>query len=147
MRIAGWIAAAFVALGIIVYGSFAIYEGSWSLASHNLKHSLALQQQNANGQASIAANGWNYQTMLGQQIVNGIDNVYHDTTSIAAYLKSGDTSDATAVTGQRAYDAGQVCYDASQVNSALPLENPNTAWINQNCDGGTLKPSSVYYSN
>lgn len=145
MKLFGYIAATIVSLGVIVYGSFAIYEGSWNLAKHNLAHSLQLQQQNANGQASIAANGWNYQTMLGQEIVKGIDNVHHDTSSIDQFKQQGNSVEVTDVTGQRAYDAGEVCYLASQVNSALPKEDPNTIWINANCDGGTLKPSSVYY--
>lgn len=144
-KVIAFIAGAVVLVGVIVYGSFAIYEGSWSLASHNLSHSLQLQQQNANGQASIVQNGWNYQTTLGQQIVSGITGVYHDTTSIDQYKAAGDTTSATNEINQRAYDAGQVCYLVSQVNSALPKENPDTTWADTNCSGGTLKPSSIYY--
>jgi hypothetical protein len=145
MRVLAWIIGVTLLLFVIVYGSFALYEGSWSLQKHNLSHSLQLQQQNANGQASIVANGWNYQTTLGQEIVAGISAVQHDTTSIDAYKQSGNTTEVTDETGQRAYDAGQVCYYASQVNSALPRENPDTTWVNDNCSGGTLKVTSIYY--
>lgn len=145
MRVAGWIAAAVLIVVFTVYGSFALYEGSWSLASHNLNHSLELQKQNANGQAQNAATGWNFQTMLGRQIVAGIDNVQHDTTSIDEFKQAGNTQSATDETGQRAYDAGNVCDLATQVNGSLPQASPNTAWINTNCSGGVLKISSIYY--
>lgn len=144
-RIAGWFAVAVIALAVIVYGSFALYEGSWSLASHNLNHSLQLQRQNANGQAQNAQAGWNYQTMLGQQIVQGIDDVNHDTTSLDQYQAAGNSTMVTDEKGQRAYDAGQVCYKVSQVNGVLPKEDPNTHWVDINCSGGVLSPSSVYY--
>lgn len=144
-RIAGIIAAIVFVLAVVVYGSFAIYEGSWSLTAHNVKHGLEIQQQVANGQASIAANGWNYQSMLGQKIVTGIDAVNHDTTSIDQFRAAGDTVSVTDEMGQRASDAGQVCYDASQVNGVLPHGDPNTDWINKNCSGGVLSTSSIYY--
>jgi hypothetical protein len=147
MRVFGAAAAVIVAIALVVYGSFAIYEGSWSLASHNLNHSLELQRQNANGQAQNAQAGWNYQTMLGQQIVSGIDNVQHDTTSIDQYKQAGNTVSAADETNQRAYDAGQVCGLVTQVNGVLPKESPNTKWVDANCSDGVLKPSSIYYVN
>src|SRR5258708_32326065 len=88
-RIFAWVGGVVLAVGLLVYGSFALYEGSWSLASHNLSHSLQLQRQNANGQAQNAQAGWNYQTTLGQRIVTDIDAVNHDTTSIDEYTVAG----------------------------------------------------------
>lgn len=145
-NVAAGITAILVAIGILVYGSFALYEGSWSLAKHNTQHSLEIQQQVANGQASIAANGWNYQSMLGSEITNGIDAVDHDTTDIASAKAQGLTSYADSLIAQRSFDASKVCDQASQINGTLPPGMFQTTWINTNCDGGNLKPSSVYYA-
>src|ERR1700748_3516110 len=102
MRVGGWVAAAIVLVVVLVYGSFAIYEGSWSLTAHNTAHSLQIQRQIANGQAQNAQDGWNYQTTLGQRIVQGIDDVQHDTTSIDQYKQSGNAQSAADEIGQRA---------------------------------------------
>jgi len=146
-RIFAWVVGVVVVVGLLVYGSFALYEGSWSLASHNLSHSLQLQRQNANGQAQNAQAGWNYQTTLGQRIVTDIDAVNHDTTSIDEYTAAGGAANlqtAADEKNQRQTDAGEVCALAIQVNAVLPPSS-NTTWIHTNCDAGNLKPSSVYY--
>jgi hypothetical protein len=146
-RIIAGIVGIVVFVAVVVYGSFALYEGSWSLASHNLNHSLQLQRQNANGQAQNNQAGWSYQTTLGERIVTDINAVNHDTTSIDQYTAAGGATNlqtAADEKNQRQTDAGEVCALAVQVNAALPPSS-NTTWIRTNCDAGNLKPSSVYY--
>jgi len=128
-----------------VYGIFAIYEGSWSLTAHNVQHSLQVQQQQANGQASIAANGWNYQTMLGEQITKGIDDVTTVTTQISSAQSQGLTTYASQLRAQREADGNTVCQEAAEVNGSLPQGAFQTTWIRQNCANGSVSPSSKYY--
>lgn len=144
-KIIAGVIASFMAAAIVVYGCFAIYEGSWSLASHNLNHSLQLQQQNANGQAKIAVSGWNYQSALGQRISTGIQSVTTDTTNISQYVAAGDTTDASNMKNQRMSDVNIVCTQAMQINGTLPPGQFDTTWINANCQNGSVNPSSAFY--
>lgn len=138
------VSAAFI-VAVIVWGSFALYEGSWDLAKHNVQHSLQIQQQQANGQASIAANGWNYQTMLGQEITKGIQNVTDDSTSI---IQAGNNPNVVSqLKSQREADANTVCDEATQINGSLPQGQYQTKWIAANCQDGNVKTTSPYYYN
>jgi len=144
-RVIAWVAGIVAAVALVVYGSFAIYEGSWSLAAHNTQHQLQIQQQQANGQASIAANGWSFQTMLGQQITTGISNVTTVTTEIASAQAQGMTAYANQLMAQREADGNDVCQKATEVNGSLPQGASQTKWIEANCSNGSISPSSKYY--
>jgi hypothetical protein len=152
MRIVGYVVGTILVITVAVWGSFALYEGSWDLTAHNTQHQLEIQQQQVNGQASIAATSWSYKTMVGQQIISGIDSVNHDTVSIDGYQQAGNSVQATNETNQRSYDAGQVCYYASEVPEKLP-PSPQTSWIDKNCTivnglaEGDLSPSSIFFTN
>lgn len=139
------IAGAILTVGVIVYGSFAIYEGSWSLAKHNLQHSLQLQQQNVNGQASIAAHSGGYQTALDQRISTGIQSVNDDTTNISQYERAGDTTDADNMKNQRVSDVNAVCSQATQLTNVYSVGSFDNAWIGKNCEGTSISPTSEYY--
>jgi hypothetical protein len=145
MRLLGGITATVIVVFAVVYGSFALYEGSWSLASHNAQHSLEIQKQITNGQGQIAEGSFSFQSALGERIVTGIQSVNTDSTEIISASQQGDTTYANQLKSQREYDAGQVCYLATQVNGSLPAANVDTKWINTNCSEGNLNPSSTYY--
>lgn len=136
---------AIIAMVLITYGSFALYEGSWSLAAHNQQHQNELNQKQANADASIAISGWSYQSMLGQQITKGIDNVVTDSTEIYQAKSQGLNDYANSLKSQRENDANTVCDEAQQINNSLPQGKYQTNWINKNCLGGSVNPSSVYY--
>jgi NOL1/NOP2/fmu family ribosome biogenesis protein len=146
-KITAIVAGVVMLVAVLVYGSFALYEGSWSLAAHNQQHSLELQQKQANGEASIAVSSWNYQTMLGQQITKGIDNVTIDTTQIgtATQQYGSNSIEVTDLKSQREADGNTVCTQAEQVNGTLPSGMFQTTWIDKNCLDGSISPSSAYY--
>lgn len=144
-KVVAFVIGCILAIAFVVYGSFALYEGSWSLASHNLTHSLQLQKQRANGEAQNTVSGWNYQTMLGQEITQHIDNVTQDTSNIDNAQLQGLTSYVNDLKSQRQADANEVCQEATQVNGSLPVNQPQTQWVDKNCSAGSVSPSSVFY--
>jgi len=145
VKILGGFVAAVIVVFAIVYGIFAIYEGSWTLTKSVTQHQLQIQKQITNGEGQIAEGSFSFQSALGERIVTGIQSVNGDSTDIISAQQQGDTTYANQLKSQREYDAGQVCYLATQVNGSLPAANVDTKWINTNCSDGSLNPSSTYY--
>ena len=134
LKIVGFVVSTVLGVAVIVYGSFALYEGSWSLAQHNANH-----------RAELVINGFNYQSTLGQQITANIQAVAHDTTDIGNAQSQGLSDTVSNLKDQRQADAETVCQEANQINGSLPSGLFQTSWINANCSGGTLKSSSVFF--
>jgi hypothetical protein len=80
--------AAVAALGVIVYGSFAIYEGSWSLAQHNIVHQQGLN----NAQYNANKDTQQYQDTYKQETDKTYQQITADKYDIATAKSSGDTT-------------------------------------------------------
>lgn len=102
--------------------------------------------QNANRNAQVIQNGFNYQSTLYQQVTKGIAQVTTDTTEISQATEQGKTSYANQLKAQREADANTVCQQATQVNVASTVFPAATLqWINANCSAGSVSPNSVFY--
>ena len=127
------IAAGVLVVLAVVYGSVAIYRGSWDLANANAARSYNLQQKNTNRQAHIDHSNYGAQMGFQTAVEQNIAAAVGDVAQIAgapdgAYLKV------------EAIDAGdKACYWANQlVPSALPIPAQMNSWIKANCSFGTL---------
>jgi len=81
-------AATVVGVGVLVYGSFALYEGSWSLAQHNIVHQQGLN--NAQYQANVDSQS--YQATFVQQADKDYEQVTLDKFNIEQAKAAGDTT-------------------------------------------------------
>lgn len=133
MRIVGWVLAIIALLGVMVYGSFALYEGSWTL-----------QQSIVNHQAQVQHHSFEYQSTLARQINKDIAGVLTDKEQLDTMAAVPGNQEYTDQRARMQSDAGDVCQEADQVASVDEVGPNAWSFIQANCQFGTLKPTSKY---
>jgi Spy/CpxP family protein refolding chaperone len=133
-------AAALLVVLAVAYGCVAIYRGSWMLANANAKRSFALQQKNTNRQNQIAVQGnANQQGQLA-----ALDNDKQTITVIEVQQLPGTQGQfRKQLIAQILGTGGDACKAAAQITS-MELGS-DRSWVRQNCQGGSLSPTSSLY--
>lgn len=80
--------ASVATVGLVTYGSFALYEGSWSLAQHNIVHQQGLN----NAQYNADVNTQQYQSTFIQQADKDYQQLVSDKYNIQQAKDAGDTT-------------------------------------------------------
>lgn len=133
MRVVGYVLGAIAAVAIIIYGSFALYTGSW-----------ALSESIANHQAHVIHHGYEYQSTLARQINKDIAGVLTDKTQLDNLAADPGSQVYIDQRARLASDAGDVCQEADQVTSVEEVGPNAFKFIQANCEFGALKPTSIY---
>ncbi len=127
------IAGAVLAVLVIVYGSMALYRGSWDLANANAARSYQLAQKNTNRQAHIDQSNYGAQKGFQAAVEQNISAAVGDVAQIPG------APDGAALKVEAINAGDKACYWANQlVPSALPIPPQMEGWIKANCSFGTL---------
>lgn len=119
-----WVAGVKVAVasvatvGALVYGSFALYEGSWSLAQHNIVHQQGLN----NAQYNADQNTQQYQQTYRQQADKTYQQIVIDKYDIAQAKAAGDTTGEQDGYAAVQADIHTFCTDAALLNTTTKAE-------------------------
>ena len=125
-----------VGLGVVVYGIFALYEGSW-----------ALQKSVVNHQYDVTKNSQQYQATYVQEIQQGFTQLFSDQRSLTKDDKSGDTTLIGEDNVALAADAGKLCGYGQNINAVTQqtMSATDVSWFQTNCTEGVVAPQSVYF--
>lgn len=132
-----------VAIILIVAVVIAGWKLSWFAASSATAHSLKIQQQQANGQYVNQQTGTSYQGSLREKI--GKDFAQLTTEDVQVAAAAGNPSLVGTLKVEAAAQAGTLCQEGSEVNTAVEYPNDERAWFQANCQDGVLIPTSKYY--
>lgn len=131
------------AIAVVVLGIWLIrgaYTGFWWLSSDTTKHSLQIQRQQTNGQNQIAVQG--NANQQGQ--VARIDNDMQTITTIEVQQLHGTTGQfRNQLISQIVGTGNDACQAAVQVSN-VELGH-DRGWVQRNCQGGSLSPTSPLY--
>lgn len=133
MRIVGYVLGAVALVAGLIYGSFALYEGSWTLS-----------ESVANHQAHVIHHGYEYQSTLARQINKDIALVLTDKQQLDTMAAVPGNQEYTDQRARMQSDGNDVCQEADQVTSLEEVGQNAWSFIQANCSFGTLKPTSPY---
>lgn len=124
-------AASAAVVGAITYGSFALYEGSWSLAQHNIVHQQGLN--NAQYQATV--NTQAYQATFVQQADKDYEQVTLDKYNIDQAKAAHDTTGEQDAYAAVQADINMFCQAASKLTdvSKAQLQPAEMHLYNASC--------------
>lgn len=130
-RVVGYALAAVAVVLIIVYGSIALYRGSWDLANANAVRSNALAQKNANAQQKIIQHG----SAMQAGLKDDFDNQFTAETGLTATIAQTPAAGQQPIIDQRLAIANKMCADASQMDSVRDLGAASVTWVHTHCAG------------
>lgn len=132
-----WFCAAIAAILIVIYGSVALYRGSWELTRANAARSYQLQKLNTDRQTQILHDSYSYQSATASDLTHKISDITDETTQMDGISPSSlQWSDLHA---QRLGEAKLACADAVQLTR---VPSAQAGWVRQNCLAGTVSPAS-----
>jgi hypothetical protein len=135
------IALGLLVIVVLVYGSIALYRGSWDLATANVKRAGALARVQASQSNSVIQNQYNVQQGYQQAITNYVSQIDILVTGMAQNPAPG------AARAQMIRLGDDACAEAIKLTRSVPVPPAMQTWIKQNCDGlGNLRPSSPIYT-
>lgn len=132
-----------VAVLLVVALAVGLYKAFWAVSSNSTAHSLKIQQQQANGQYVNQQTGTSYQGSLREKI--GKDFAQLTTEDVQVAAAAGNPSLVGTLKVEAAAQAGTLCQEGSEVNTAIEYPADEQTWFHANCQDGVLIPTSKYY--
>jgi hypothetical protein len=132
------IVIAVAAVLVVVYGSVALYRGSWALTNANAARSYALAQKNANREQHIIQHGVGMQSGL----ISDYNNQDSAFTGITVQLVQVSAAQRQPLIDQRLAIANKMCADAAGLDSLGDIGAAGKTWVQKNCTGSVVSVSS-----
>ncbi len=98
--------------------------------------------ENTQREDQLYDNSYGRQSALKDQVTKNVALVFAITVQIEQ--AHDDPASQAALAAQREAVGQQVCADAVRINPSNYLRGPQALFVETNCDGGSLKPSSAY---